>query len=110
MAVFDAEGNPKYTAKTESSARVSLLRAAQGGRFAVVEQGFSFFDSVVNLLGLNNGDTRRFLKVRIFETLSGKQIAEFESDPNGGTGYALSPSGHLLASERTGQLRVVAVP
>lgn len=110
VAVFDVEGKQQHLVKTDPASRVSILRAPAGGRFAVEELGYTSRSRVFSFLDRENGRRRDLLKVRIFETANGKQIAEFESDPAGGSGFALSPNGHLLASEKAGNLRVVAIP
>jgi hypothetical protein len=111
VAVFDLTGNPKYVIKTDyRTSQAWLLTAAPASRFAIVERGFNFWNRLTKFLDINDTRPADFFKIRIFETANGKQIAEFVADPPGGSRFALSPNGRLLACERHGELRVIAIP
>jgi hypothetical protein len=112
--VADLDGRQLHRYKLEKVYRASFLPTASGTRFGIYEYGFTFWNSVSNLLDFDETRPPNFQRVRVIDIPSGAEVARFEWDPQqsplrGAVEPRLSPNGRRLARVRAGVLEIVVV-
>ncbi len=108
--IFGLDGSHKYDYRIERAERSHFLTCLDGGRFGIYEQGYTFLNTMENLLDIENIRPENFARVRIFELASGVEKASIEWDPlSRSTDPALSPNGSKIARIRGGYLEVVTI-
>jgi hypothetical protein len=101
--VTATNGSDLYAIPVEKPWRAVIVRSQLGERFGVSEYGNTASNSLANLLDIYNSRPPDDQRVRVYETQSGKQVAEVEWNPNPrALPPALSPSGHRLAGVTAG--------
>jgi hypothetical protein len=101
--VTAVDGRDLYTIPVENPYNAVFVTTRQGLRFGVSEYGYTPTNYLANLLDIDNSRPPDYQRVRVYETESGRQVAEVEWNPNPrALPPALSPSGHRLAGVTAG--------
>lgn len=113
LAVVGLDGTTTYRIKILPYwSGTDIVPAATGNRFCVHQKAYTVWGS--KLSAASDHKTRNVDIYRIFDTLSGTEVAHFQWDPRPYFGTtvapALSPSGHRLAVIRSGYLEVFDLP
>ncbi|MHB8411806.1 MAG: hypothetical protein ACYDDI_07645 [Candidatus Acidiferrales bacterium] len=113
MPVRKVGGRELYRIPVTAQYETRLTASRSGSRFCVLEQSYTWWNSIVNFWDIDNARPHNFGRVRVFNTDSGKQLFELSWDPR--PSYfiprpAISPDGHKLALIQHSELEVFDVP
>lgn len=91
--------------------RSGFLTTYKGTRFGLYEHGYTRLNTLLNFLDIDEGRPENFQRVRVFDTSSPNEIAQFNWDPRPHlVKPALSLNGRRLARIRGAVLEVLSVP
>jgi hypothetical protein len=112
--IADLDGRELHRYKLSKADRTDFLPTASGKRFGIYEYGFTYWNSLLNLLDFEETRPPDFQRVRVIDISSGIAVARLVWDPRQGTlrhsiEPRLSPSGHRLARVVAGALEILQV-
>lgn len=113
MQLEKTSGGFLYSIKVTADYETTLVANQSGLRFCALEESYTRWNALVNFLDIDNTRPHNFARVRVFDTISGKELFEMNWDPRPSQAVptpALSPDGHKLALIRHSELDVFEIP
>jgi hypothetical protein len=111
MRVQRVDGTELYRVPVTTQYLI-LIPNRSGSRFFLLEEGYTKWNSIINFLDIDQGRPFNFVRVRVFDTASGKQLFELHWDPRPQSipTPGLSPDGKRITLIRHAKLEVYALP